>query len=86
MRLSLPAFRRSLVCAVSATAILLSGAVGIPATAAASAARPPVGAQLESLDRGLVAARTSEGIFLSWRLLGQEVTGHGSTGMTGPAF
>ncbi|MBE1440902.1 rhamnogalacturonan lyase [Paenibacillus sp. OAS669] len=42
--------------------------------------------QLEYLDRGLVAAATSEGIFLSWRLLGNEVTGHSSNGLIGADF
>ncbi|HEX4814400.1 MAG TPA: rhamnogalacturonan lyase [Nonomuraea sp.] len=44
------------------------------------------GPRLEDLDRGLVAASTSEGVFLSWRLLGAEVTGAGETGMTGADF
>lgn len=42
--------------------------------------------QLENLDRGLVAARTSDGVFLSWRLLGTEVTGSSATGLTGTDF
>jgi rhamnogalacturonan endolyase len=42
--------------------------------------------RLEYLDRGLVAAATAEGVFLSWRLLGTEVTGHTDTGLTGPSF
>ncbi len=42
--------------------------------------------QLEHLDRGLVAAATSQGVFLSWRLLGNEVTGHTATGMAGADF
>ncbi|HET9139360.1 rhamnogalacturonan lyase [Actinophytocola sp.] len=56
------------------------------ATAAADPARHRDRVQLERLDRGLVAAATGEGVFLSWRLLGQEVTGHTATGMAGPAF
>ncbi len=44
------------------------------------------GLQLEYLDRGLVAAATSQGVFLSWRLLGNEVTGYSATGMTGTNF
>ncbi|MGM7722424.1 rhamnogalacturonan lyase [Metabacillus sp. Hm71] len=44
------------------------------------------GIQLEYLDRGLVAASTSEGNFLSWRLLGDEVTGQSDTGLTGVNF
>jgi rhamnogalacturonan endolyase len=44
------------------------------------------GVQLEHLDRGLVAATTGEGVFLSWRLLGDEVTGHSDRGMVGTDF
>ncbi len=42
--------------------------------------------QLETLDRGLVATATSEGVFLSWRLLGHEVTGRSDQGMTSAPF
>ena len=42
--------------------------------------------QLEYLDRGLAAASTSEGIFLSWRLLGNEVIGFTDKGLIGPDF
>ncbi len=44
------------------------------------------GVQLEDLDRGLVAAATADGVYLSWRLLGHEVTGHTDTGMAGADF
>lgn len=44
------------------------------------------GIQLESLDRGLVAVQTSEGVFLSWRLLAYEVGGHTDAGLRGPQF
>lgn len=44
------------------------------------------GVQMEFLDRGLVAAATTEGIFLSWRLLGNEVTGYSCNGMIGTNF
>ncbi len=40
----------------------------------------------ERLDRGLVAARTAQGVHLSWRLLRGEVTGWTATGMAGPDF
>jgi hypothetical protein len=46
----------------------------------------PGGVQLERLDRGLVAATTAEGVFLSWRLLGDEVTGHSDSGLVGRNF
>src|SRR5690625_3897776 len=42
--------------------------------------------QLEDLDRGLVAASTSEGIFLSWRLLADEVTAYSDYGLRGTDF
>lgn len=42
--------------------------------------------QMEHLDRGLAAVSTTEGIFISWRLLGQEVTGASDRGLTGADF
>lgn len=42
--------------------------------------------QLEALNRGLVAFRTSEGVLLSWRLWKEEVTGYTKTGMAGVNF
>lgn len=42
--------------------------------------------QLERLDRGLVAAVTGEGVFLSWRLLADEVSGYNDSGLTGATF
>jgi rhamnogalacturonan endolyase len=44
------------------------------------------GVRLEHLDRGLVAATTGDGVFLSWRLLGDEVTGHSDAGLVGTDF
>src|SRR5690606_14183149 len=44
------------------------------------------GAQLEDLDRGLVAVDTASGVFLSWRLLKAEATGADATGLTGTDF
>lgn len=41
---------------------------------------------LENLDRGLIAVPTDGGVFLSWRLLGSEVSGYGTTGLTGVNF
>jgi hypothetical protein len=73
-----------------AVAALMAGlltATGMTASAAEPREAPARGGpQLEDLDRGLVAARTSEGVFLSWRLLGGEVTGHTDTGMAGQDF
>jgi hypothetical protein len=78
--------RLSLAALVSA-ACVAALAVTNPAAAAPATAFPTMGkVQLEQLDRGLVAAATSEGVFLSWRLLGHEVTGGGQSGMVGADF
>jgi rhamnogalacturonan endolyase len=78
--------RHRLLVVATGTALLLTGTAGI-ATADPTADRHRGGApQLERLDRGLVAARTSEGVFLSWRLLGREVTGSSESGLTGAVF
>ncbi|MEV1120943.1 rhamnogalacturonan lyase [Actinosynnema sp. NPDC049800] len=72
---------RALPAVLAALALVLStSAVHSPASAT------PDGPRLERLDRGLVAARTAGGVFLSWRLLRHEVTGHTATGLAGPAF
>ncbi|HYN94980.1 MAG TPA: rhamnogalacturonan lyase [Pilimelia sp.] len=73
-----------LVAGASVAALVLSG----PTAVSANGSRPGrnQAVQLEHLDRGLVAASTSEGVFLSWRLLGNEVTGHTATGMAGANF
>lgn len=42
--------------------------------------------QLEKLGRGLIAVPVPEGIFLSWRLFVDEVSGYSATGMTGTDF
>lgn len=42
--------------------------------------------QLERLNRGLVAMRTKKGIFLSWRLMKEEVGGYTKTGLSGADF
>ena len=42
--------------------------------------------QLEKLGRGLVAVKTRNGIFVSWRLFKNEVTGSNETGLTGTDF
>ncbi|WP_375163858.1 rhamnogalacturonan lyase family protein [Herbiconiux gentiana] len=69
-------------------------AAATPATAAAeTGAGAEVGAstalatpRLEALDRGLVAAPTTDGVFLSWRLLKSEAYGASETGLTGADF
>jgi len=67
--------------------LVLSGGTAVSATPGTDHrdGRPDV-TQLEHLDRGLVAAATGTGVFLSWRLLGHEVTGRTATGMAGPDF
>ncbi|OLF16369.1 rhamnogalacturonan lyase [Actinophytocola xanthii] len=62
---------------------LAGGVAAAPATADADRSG---GVQLERLDRGLVAATTGDGVFLSWRLLGHEVTGHSEAGLIGTDF
>lgn len=42
--------------------------------------------QLERLSRGLAAVSTTEGVFLSWRLMREEVDGWCETGLTGVDF
>lgn len=42
--------------------------------------------QREKLSRGLIAAKTKEGVFLSWRLMIDEVDGYSATGLTGADF
>lgn len=78
-----PTLSARVVAALAASA-LVTGAAG--AASAAPPAPPPQEPQLEVLDRGLVAAVTDDGVFLSWRLLGHEVTGATATGMTGADF
>ncbi len=83
MNLGTHPFRAAL--AVAAAGCLIAG-VAQPATAAPPDAVPAGVPQLEALDRGLVAVSTSEGVFLSWRLLGSEATGATDTGLAGPDF
>lgn len=67
---------------------LTVGCLAVPAAAVGPSSAKPgaAGIQLDNLDRGLVAAKTSEGVFLSWRLLGHEATGSSATGLTGTDF
>ncbi len=67
---------------VLATTLLLP----VPFSATAMDVKEDKVIQLEYLDRGLVAASTSEGVFLSWRLLANEVTGYSENGLTGANF
>ncbi|HBA48253.1 MAG TPA: hypothetical protein DCZ91_10745, partial [Lachnospiraceae bacterium] len=42
--------------------------------------------QLEKLGRGLVAVPAADGIFLSWRMFRDEVSGYSETGLTGTDY
>ncbi|WP_306750530.1 rhamnogalacturonan lyase [Saccharothrix yanglingensis] len=74
---------RPLLATLAALALVLPAP---PVSAAEPGGSRPAGPRLERLDRGLVAARTDHGVFLSWRLLRHEATGHTATGLAGPAF
>lgn len=52
----------------------------------ASVKKRKLNPQREKLNRGLVVVKTNTGIFLSWRLLSEEVTGYSETGVTGADF
>ena len=80
---SLNTVSRRLAAGAVGLVLALSGTAGL---AAADEHAGSTGPQLERLDRGLVAAATADGVFLSWRLLGHEVTGAGESGMVGPSF
>ncbi|WP_411375294.1 rhamnogalacturonan lyase [Arthrobacter sp. MPF02] len=74
---------------VAAVGLALTvGCLAAPASAVGPSSTKPgtPGIQLDHLDRGLVAAGTNEGVFLSWRLLGHEATGSSATGLTGTDF
>jgi hypothetical protein len=75
-------FRR--IVAVSLVGALAAAGVTASAQAHGGGHRDEI--QLERLDRGLVAAVTGEGVFLSWRLLADEVTGYNDSGLTGATF
>lgn len=82
MNLTTHPFRTALALAASAALVL--GAA--PPASAGTDGASPGSIQLEALDRGLVAVSTTEGVFLSWRLLGSEATGATATGLAGPSF
>jgi hypothetical protein len=81
MRGSLRPYRRLVIWL--AAGLLL---VGAPPAVAGQRHDPGRGPVMERLDRGLVAATTTDGVFLSWRLLAPETTGATATGLAGPAF
>ncbi|MDQ0735715.1 hypothetical protein QFZ50_002178 [Arthrobacter agilis] len=76
------------VALATGTLLTLSG-LAVPAMAQGQGAgntAPIGGVHLEYLDRGLVAAATPQGVFLSWRLKAGEVSGATSDGLTGTDF
>jgi len=80
---------RALVAGTAACALTLGLAQPALAGEPAPTGKPapvPTGAQLEALDRGLVAVSTGEGVFLSWRLLATEAGPATDTGVSGPSF
>lgn len=81
---------RTAAAAVGCAAVLslTAGSVsgGPVATSQVTAQNDQTGHQLEALDRGLVAVGTEDGVHLSWRLLGDEVSGATGHGMNGPNF
>lgn len=80
---------RPVVVATAAAACLgltSASAVADPAVTSSGSGDGAATVQLERLDRGLVAATTPEGVFLSWRLLAAEVTGATADGVTGTTF
>lgn len=81
-------FARKMLAGTLAIPLLLTSIGGASAAGAEmkTTSGKAQGVQLEYLDRGLVAASTSEGVFLSWRLLANEVTGYSETGLTGANF
>ncbi|GIF97066.1 rhamnogalacturonan lyase [Catellatospora citrea] len=74
----------AVIAAACAATLILTGPAASAGDRAPHHGIPAV--QLEHLDRGLVAAATTDGTFLSWRLRGHEVTGHTATGLSGPSF
>lgn len=69
-----------------AAVVALALVVAVPASSSATPRSGAAAPRLESLDRGLVAAKTAEGVYLSWRLLRDEATGASATGLTGTDF
>ncbi|MBT2512318.1 rhamnogalacturonan lyase [Arthrobacter sp. ISL-30] len=82
-------WRTAATFAASAAVALAGLTAPTPALAAGPEASPAghtERVQLEHLDRGLVAAKAADGVFLSWRFLGHEATGSSATGLTGTDF
>lgn len=79
--------RKTLIGTVAAVTLLAgTGGVAEAGKSSRDGAGRTAAIQLEYLDRGLVAASTSEGVFLSWRLLAGEASGSSPSGLTGTDF
>ncbi|WP_185975842.1 rhamnogalacturonan lyase [Tessaracoccus rhinocerotis] len=81
--------KRTIRAAIAVAGVAALAVTALPASADRHGPHPGPGTstpQLESLDRGLVAVNTDEGVFLSWRLLADEATGASATGLTGTNF
>ncbi len=63
---------------------------GAAVVAVSSVLRTPVKKvfhrQLEKLNRGLLAVKVKDGVFLSWRMFLEEVDGYNATGLTGTDY
>ncbi len=82
-----PPKKRTRIAAVSLVAAVAGSGIAVAAHGhGGSGVHQGSGIQLENLDRGLVAAATEDGVFLSWRLLAEEVSGYNDSGLTGADF
>ena len=79
-------FKSKLIAPMAVIPLLLSPWAGTAHADGKEVKQSAAAVQLERLDRGLQAVPTSNGVFLSWRLLGNEVDGYAETGMTGVDF
>ena len=70
----------------SLAAVGIAGALVLITALPATASPAPPQRSAASLDRGLVAVATDEGVFLSWRLLAAEAGPATATGVGGPSF
>ncbi|WP_409993696.1 rhamnogalacturonan lyase [Saccharococcus caldoxylosilyticus] len=78
-------FSKKILSTAIAFPLLLTGVSAVPAASPQKDVHVQ-GIQLEYLDRGLIAVPTTQGVFLSWRLLANEVKGYSDTGLTGVDF
>lgn len=87
-RAALPGRTAAAALGCAAVLSLTAGSVsaGPVDTSQVAAQNNQTGHQLEALDRSLVAVGTEDGVHLSWRLLGGEVSGATGHGMNGPNF